>query len=97
MMKGYLDTSNTSIRSVTVSGLPSSYTVYVYCDDDSNTAKRTGRYTLGGTTVTATDSANTNFSGTFVQANNSAGNYIIFPNQTASSFTVSRYHSASTD
>jgi hypothetical protein len=88
MMKGYLDTSNASTTSVIVSGLPSTYTVYLYCDGYNNTAKRTGRYTLGNTTVTATDAASTNFSGTFVQANNSAGNYIVFPNQTASSFTI---------
>lgn len=88
MMKGYLDTSNTSTTSVTISGLPASYTVYVYCDGDNGSTTKTGRYTIGSTTITATDNANTNFSGTFTQANNSAGNYVVFTNQTASSITV---------
>src|SRR5258708_2423819 len=88
MMKGYLDTSNTSTTTVSVSGLTSPYSVYVYCDGDNGSATKTGRYTIGSTTITAADNANTNFSGTFTQANNSAGNYVVFTNQTASSFTL---------
>jgi parallel beta-helix repeat protein len=88
MMKGYLDTSKTSQTTVSVSGLSpgAGYDVYVYCDGDIGTTARTGIYTIGATTVTATDTGN--FAGTFTQANNSAGNYVVFANQTASSFTL---------
>ncbi|MGB8540665.1 MAG: hypothetical protein WCD49_03410 [Candidatus Acidiferrales bacterium] len=86
MMKGYLDTASNSTTTVTVAGLPAStggYQVYVYADGDNGSATRTGIYTISGagittTTVDLTDAANTNFSGTFTQANNSAGNYVVF-------------------
>jgi fibronectin type 3 domain-containing protein len=94
MMRGYLDDTATSTTTVTVSNLPSTYTssgydVYVYCDGDNATYTRTGSYTVGTTTINATDNGSVNFSGTFVQANNSAGNYVVFSNQTAASFTLS--------
>jgi hypothetical protein len=93
MMKGYLDTSASSTTTVTVSGLPASlasggYSVYVYRDGDNGTSTHSGNYTIGGTTISATDSANTNFSGTFTQASNSAGNYVVFAGQTGTSFTL---------
>ena len=93
MMKGYLDTSSTSTSSVTVSNLSSTYTahgydVYVYCDGDNQSSTKTGRYTIGSNTITATDNGGSNFSGTFSQANNSAGNYVVFANQTAGTFKL---------
>jgi hypothetical protein len=86
MMKGYLDTASNSTTTVTVAGLPASpggYQIYVYADGDNGSATRTGIYTISGAGITTTaidltDVANTNFSGTFTQANNSAGNYVVF-------------------
>jgi fibronectin type 3 domain-containing protein len=94
MMKGYLDGTSTSTTTVTVSNLSSTYTangydIYVYCDGDNATYTRTGGYTIGTITIDATDTGGTNFSGTFVQANNSAGNYVVFSNETAASFALS--------
>ena len=84
MMKGYLDTSNTSASTVTVTGLPPrSYDVYVYIDGDNRSSARSAAYTISGagiatTTVNVTDAANTNFSGNYTRASNSAGNYVLF-------------------
>ena len=66
--------------------------VYVYADGDNGGATRTGAYQISGTGITTTsvkltDAANTNFSGTFTQANNSAGNYVLFT-ITATGFTI---------
>ena len=66
---------------MTVAGLPANaagYQVYVYADGDNGGATRTGAYQISGTGITTTsvkltDAANTNFSGTFTQANNSCG------------------------
>jgi hypothetical protein len=104
MMKGYLDTANTTTTTVNVSGLPSSasgYQVYVYADGDNLSATRAGVYTISGTGITTTsisltDTANTDFNGTFTQANNSAGNYIVFTIN-APAFTISATPGASTD
>jgi hypothetical protein len=103
MMKGYLDTSNTSVTSVGVSGLISNtngYDVYVYIDGD-NSGQRTGSYKISGagittTTITATDKAGTNFGGTFIQANNSTGNYVKFTIK-ATAFTITATSGTSTD
>jgi len=96
MMKGYLDTSASSTTTVSVTGLPTNaagYQVFVYADGDNGSATRTGIYTISGvgitsTTIDLTDAANTNFSGTFTQANNSAGNYVVFTIN-ATGFTLS--------
>jgi len=96
MMKGYLDTGSNTTTTVTVAGLPThaaGYKVYVYADGDNGSASRTGIYTISGTGITTTtidliDAANTNFSGTFTQANNSAGNYVVFTIK-ATGFTLS--------
>jgi len=93
MMKGYLDTANTSQVTVTVAGLPqASYDVYVYVDGDNKANDRSAAYTLSGaglttTTVQLTDAANTNFTGTFARADGSAGNYVLFT-MTGSGFTL---------
>jgi hypothetical protein len=84
MMKGYLDTSSTSVTTVTVTGLASAtYDVYVYADGDNKSYSRTAAYRISGTGITATtinltDAASTNFSGSFSRANNSSGNYVRF-------------------
>lgn len=93
MMKGYLDTSSTSTTAVTVSNLPSVYTangysIYIYCDGDNNTSTKTGVYRINTVTNTAVDNGSVNFSGTFMQAMNSAGNYVVFSNLTSATFTV---------
>jgi hypothetical protein len=92
MMKGYLDTSNTSVTTVNVAGLPSStYDVYVYVDGDNRTFARSASYTIAGTgftsTATVMDPANTNFSGTFTEAVSSSGNYVKFQ-ISGSGFTI---------
>jgi O-glycosyl hydrolase/fibronectin type 3 domain-containing protein len=92
MMKGYLDTTNTSTTTVTVSGLGSGYTsngydVYAYFDGAGGGVTRSGNYAIGATTIAGTDGGD--FSGTFTQANGSAGNYVKFANLTGASFTLS--------
>ncbi len=104
MMKGYLDTGSNTTTTVTVAGLPASsggYQVYVYADGDNGSATRTGIYTISGTGITTTaidltDAANTNFSGTFTQANGSAGNYAVFT-VNATGFTLSATGGTATD
>ena len=84
LMRGYLDTSSTSVTTVTVTGLPSgTYDVYVYADGDNREYTRTAAYRISGsgvtdTTINLTDTAYTNFSGTFTQAAGGAGNYVKF-------------------
>src|SRR6267154_703431 len=95
MMRGYLDTGNSHPTVVTVSNLNSgTYNIYVYTDGDNGTSTRTGTYQLSGPGITPTligmtDAPNTNFAGTFVQANNSNGNYVLFSSvPVGSGFTV---------
>jgi hypothetical protein len=84
MMKGYLDTSNTSATTVSVKGLSGgTYDLYVYTDGDNHGYARTASYNLTGpgitsTTTQVTDTANTNFSSTFTEGRNSSGNYVKF-------------------
>jgi PQQ-like domain len=84
MMKGYLDTSSTSSTIVTVAGLASAtYDVYVYADGDNRNYSRTAAYRISGTGITTTtayltDAAGMNYSGTFIRASNSNGNYVKF-------------------
>jgi hypothetical protein len=93
MMTGYLNTTDTSVTTVTVAGLTlRSWDVYVYMDGDNGAATRTAAYRISGsgittTSVNATDAANTNFTGTFTPAANSAGNYVKFT-VTAAGFTI---------
>ena len=78
---------------MTVTGLPAgAYDVYVYADGDNGGASRAADYQISGpgiatTAVNLTDAGNTNFNGTFMQANNSAGNYVTFT-ITAGGFTL---------
>ena len=76
MMLGYLDTNDTSITTLTVSGLPAAltgpgYNVIVYYDGDNGTAgtlgsHRVGRYQLNGVNQWGRDAGN-RFDGAFVQ------------------------------
>jgi len=103
MMRGYLDTVG-SITTVTVTGLtanPAGYDVYVYADGDNPNANRTAGYQISGTGITTTsvnltDLAGVNFSGTYTQANNSAGNYVKFTIN-ATGFTITATPGAAGD
>lgn len=89
LMAGYLDTSTTSVTTVTVTNIPfKEYMVFVYCDGDATSA-RWGTYTakaFGEETQTLSaiqDTANWPVgagSGTYVPAggNGAAGNYVLF-------------------
>jgi hypothetical protein len=104
MMAGYLDDHYGNPTTVTVSGLGSNangYSVYVYADGDNGSATRSGTYQISGagittTSITLTDPANTNFSGTFAQANNTNGNYVVFTIH-ATAFTLSVTPKAASD
>jgi hypothetical protein len=101
MMTGYLNTTDTSVTTVTVAGLTlRSWDVYVYMDGDNGAATRTAAYRISGsgittTSVNATDAANTNFTTTFTQAANSAGNYVKFT-VTAAGFSITATPGTST-
>jgi hypothetical protein len=102
LMKGHLNTGDTTTTTVTVSGLPAGYVtngydVYVYVDGDNGTAARTGKYAIGTRTPSITDAANTNFSGSFKQANNGTGNLLKFSAVTGASFTLTATPGAATD
>ena len=94
MMRGYLDTSNTTSTNVTVYDLPASFTtngydVYVYFDGDNGSESRLANFRIGSTIVTGTDAAGVNFSGTYTKAiAGSAGNYVVIPGLTEARFTV---------
>jgi hypothetical protein len=104
MMEGYLDNGSGNTTTVTVSGLPANsagYTIYVYANGGNASASRTGVYQISGTGITTTsisltDAANSIFSGTFTQANNSNGNYVVFTIN-ANAFTLSAIPSTASD
>lgn len=76
MMKGYLDSTDTSTTTVTVADLPAAltstpYSVILYYDGDNGGNQRVGRYAISGaTTGNATfwgrDAANATFNGTYL-------------------------------
>jgi hypothetical protein len=84
LMKGYLDNGSGGAITIAVAGLPAgAYDLYVYADGANSAATRTGAYRLSGAGITTvavnlTDNINSNFSGTFTQADNSSGNYVRF-------------------
>ena len=97
MMKGYLDDGNGSTTTVSVTGLPSTRpgTKSTCTRTGSNSSTSTSIYTISGdgdygtTAISLTDAANANFSGTFTQANGSAGNYVVFAIPNVTGFTIS--------
>jgi len=74
-MKGYVDNGFGGVTTVTVAGLPAvSYDVLRVRGWAITGGTRTGGYSISGagittTTINLTDAANTNFNGTFTQAN----------------------------
>ena len=98
MMNGYLDPVAVSMPAVvTVSGLPASitaagYDVYVYVTGDvgTGTSTRTYNYAIGTTmfTVSQTGPAPTSFTSFTLAPAGGAGNYIVFRNLTAATFTL---------
>ena len=78
MMKGYLDSTDTSITTVTVANLPTSltaapYSVILYYDGDNGGNNRVGRYSISGATTGnaaywARDAANSTFQGAYLLA-----------------------------
>jgi hypothetical protein len=94
MMNGYLDPFGAA--TIMVTGLPASFTtrgydVYVYANGYVPTGQmRTGSYGVGGMTMTLMQAASTAYSGAYVQAvGGGAGNYVVFRNLNAASFTLS--------
>ncbi len=98
MMRTLLDISNANFDTATVivNGLvanPNGWDVYVYFDGSNGTETREGSYVISGpgittTTVLGIDAASADFSGTFIQANNSAGNYVKFSIPNVPGFVV---------
>ncbi len=73
MMNGYLDTSDSSVTTVSVSGIPASflttgYRVIAYYDGENGGNQRVGAYTLNGVTLYGRDAANSVFSGLYEKA-----------------------------
>ncbi|MEO6688827.1 MAG: PQQ-binding-like beta-propeller repeat protein [Dokdonella sp.] len=85
LMNGYLNASGAA-TSATITGLAADsagYYVYVYADGDNQTQALTGNYAITGATslpasIAITDSANANFNGSYVRAENGGGNYAVF-------------------
>jgi hypothetical protein len=98
MMNGYLDPSSASTpATVTVSGLPASitgagYDVYVYMTGEigTGTSMRTYNYSIGTAmfTVSQTGPTPTSFTAFTLAPAGGAGNYIVFRNLTAATFTL---------
>lgn len=104
MMKGYLANDDKTPVTLTVKNLPTSitsvgYDVYVYCDGVNPTATRETVFTLGGKTIKIVDAKNRNFENSFFPPSvaDNTGNYVVFPNQTSASFTLSAVSGTSTD
>jgi hypothetical protein len=92
LMRGYLDTTSSSVTTVDVTGLASgTYDVYVYVDGDNRTATRSGVYRLtsGGAAaeIVLSDPSGVNFDGTYTQGAGGAGNYVTFT-VTGTEFTI---------
>jgi hypothetical protein len=98
LMKGYLDTNDTSVTTISVGSLPASwakYDVYVYLDGDSN-GGRAGNYTISSTndgtkTATVSDAANWDIAtagGTFTRANENAEAMTTNPGLTPGNYVV---------
>jgi hypothetical protein len=103
MMSGYLDAvgAQTIVRVYNLPAQAAGYDVLVYADGDNSSATRSGIYQVSGpgittASVTLTDAANRNFTGTYQQASGGAGNYVKFHIQ-ASTFYLTAIPSASSD
>ncbi len=99
LMKGYLDTNDTSTTTVSVANIPfhwREYDVYVYLDGDAN-AGRGGNYSITSLTdgtdrASVIDTTNWNLAmaagGTFAQANDKADELTTSPGFTAGNYLV---------
>ena len=93
MMNGYLDPKNASPATIDMS-VPSSmsggFDVYVYCYGNNDTRTRTFQYSIGSAshTVSQAGVSATSFSGYALAPEGGAGNYVVFRNVTATTFTV---------
>jgi hypothetical protein len=102
MMKGYLDTSNTSTTKITVTGLGAPYStngydVYVYVDGDNGTATRAGTYKIGTHSYVCTDGSGKAFSGAYALGSNRTGNFMIYPTVGGTGFTLTAVPGTSSD
>ena len=100
LMQGYLDTSDSSTTTVTVNGVKFPlYDIIVYGDGDNGSATRVGKYTLTATRGSGTkyilDASDTDFAGSFLEADSptggaaaAAGNYCRFRDVRGTTFTV---------
>ena len=94
LLKGYLDTNNTSVTTVAVTGLDAAatYSVYVYATGDSG--GRVGQYAVGNQTFYLTEQDGGAFSGTYTQSssttavNATVGNYVVFTVAGQNNFTL---------
>ena len=100
MMRGYLDNGQQDTTTITVTGLlsdPNGFAVYVYATGATN-GSNTGLYQISGAGITTTSVSLTyksEFNGSFTQADNSTGNYVMFTIPNASGFTLSAIPSTS--
>lgn len=110
MMRSYLETYGHDTSTVKVVSLPAEFTrngydVYVYCDGGNGNSTRSGRYTIGASTILATDTPGSDFHGAFSGltstgevVNASKGvNFVEFKNLKDSSFTLLATPVSSTD
>jgi len=94
MMNGYINTATNTTTTIAVAGLPADangYKLYVYAEENTSGATRVAAYKISGagittTTISATD-PNT-FAGTFTQASDSTGNYVVFTLGNVAGFTL---------
>ena len=97
-----MDTSNTSVTTVNVTGLsPGTYSVYVYVDGDNRESPPVGgvshhRHGTYCALATLTDLAGTNYAGTFQQAAGAGGNFVLFT-ANGGDFTLTATPDASTN
>ncbi len=85
MMNGYLDNANGNPSTVMVSGLAAGkYTIYVYTNPSAfYYVSSTNTFRIGGpgiseTSIDINGAGGGSFYGTFIEANRSSGNYVLF-------------------
>jgi hypothetical protein len=93
-MNGSINAIGGTTNTVTVSGLTNNangWTVYAYCQESTGGGTRTAAYGISGSGITTTTIDATDpglFGGTFTQADNSTGNYVVFTIGDVSGFTI---------
>ena len=95
LMEGYLDTSNTSTTSVTVSGLDPKKTYIIYEYSAGDAGGHSGIYSVSSAAAPSYAMITSAFGGTYIQgtatdpANPTAGNFVTFQVTGQASYTVS--------